>query len=186
MTDKRLKFVALLGGLLGAGLALLAATQPWLTAHGDTFGTLDARADTVAPSVTALAVAALALVGALTIANPVLRRVLAIVLLVLGIGVVAAIVKVLLDPVSALIPAVSEATGIAGHESVAALITTVEISFWPTLTIVAGGILILAALFTLVTSSRWPRSSSKYGPTGSPDAVVNEWDALSDGTDPTD
>lgn len=186
MTARRLKLAALLGGLAGAGLALLATTQPWLTAHGDSFGSLAAGADTVAPSVTALAVAALALVAALAIANLAVRRVLAIVQLVLGLGVAAATLRALIDPVTALIPAVTEATGIAGNESVVSLTSRVDTSLWPSIALVGAGILILTAVVTLVFAARWPGSSPKYGPTATGQPVVNEWDALSNGTDPTD
>ena len=87
MSARARRLIAFAGGVGGAALVLLATTQPWFTAHGEQFDPVDVAADVAAPSATALAVAALALVGAVAIANTGVRRVLGLVQLLLGIGV---------------------------------------------------------------------------------------------------
>lgn len=186
MNPRRQRTLAFAGGVAGAALGLLGVTQPWFTAEGDSFGSLAVGADVAAPSVTALSVAGLALVGAVAIANTVIRRVLGVVQLLLGAGVLIVSIRALLDPISAVLPAVSSATGVAGSESVAALVSGVVASAWPWFSIAGGVVLAVTAVWTLVTASHWPNSGSKYGGAATTKSPVSDWDALSDGADPTD
>jgi len=186
VTAQRRRLLAFLGGIAGAGVSLLATTQAWFTAHGAGFGVIEVGADVAAPSVTALAVAGFALVGAVAIANTLVRRILGVVQLLLGIGVALVTVRALLDPVSAVAPAVSSVTGVGGSHSVAGLIASVDVVFWPTFALVGAVILVATALWTFLTAPNWPRSGSQYGGTDSTPTRASDWDALSDGADPTD
>lgn len=187
IAGRRARSLAFLGGIAGAALTLLSLTQPWLGVHVAGADALAVGADVAAPAVSALAVASLALVGAVAIANTVLRWVLGAVQLLLGLGVVLATSSTLGDTVGAAIPAVSSVTGISGESSVREIVTGVDVALWPWLAIAAGGILVLTGAWTLVTARSWPGSGTKYGgtETAASAPTVSEWDALSEGADPT-
>jgi uncharacterized membrane protein (TIGR02234 family) len=202
---RRLKTAGLLAALALAGLALLAWTQPWFSATltGESAGhpPLSAAGDHAAPALSALALAALAATGALAIAGPVFRLVLAALQLVLGACIALSSVLALADPVGAVEPLVTAATSITGHEAVAALIGELDPTGWPFAALAAGVLLVLVDLGILATGRRWPASGRKYqavrlarpdgrsegagtASDGGEDAV-SDWDALSDGEDPT-
>lgn len=185
MTARSKRLIAFAGGVAGAAVVLLAATQPWFTAHGE-FGSADVGTDIAAPSVTALAVAGLALVGAVAIAGTLVRRLLGVVQLLLGLGIVVVSVSAVADPVRAVVPAISAVTGVGGADSVASLISDIVVAAWPWVAMAGAGILILTGAWTLATAAGWPAPGSKYEATDAAKSPANDWDALSEGTDPTD
>lgn len=185
MSGRRARMLAFAGGIAGAGVSLLATTQPWFTARGDGFAPLAVGADVAAPSVTALAVAGFALVGAVAIANVLVRRILSPIQLLLGVGVGVVTARALGDPVAAVLPAVSASTGVAGSRSVVELVTGIDVSLWPGLALVGAAVLIATAVWTFATAPSWPASGSKYGGVDSTPTRASDWDALSDGADPT-
>lgn len=110
-------------------------------------------------AVLAIGLAMLALVGALAIAGRLMRMVL----LVLGALLAACVVLVVL---------------VAGEWATA----------WPVVAIVAAALTIVATPIVAIASRRWPVAASRYSRTriaGQGDAVA-DWDALSEGEDPTD
>lgn len=174
------------GALLGA-LVLIAWTQPWFSvelAEGDP---LQVGGDVASPALSALALCALALVGALAIAGRFFRVVLGTLQAVLGAVIVLVSVLAIAAPETAVAPAVTEATGLAGAEG---LITALGATAWPFLATAAGVLLVVTGVGVVVTSSRWPTTGRRYEATrmepvetdASPAAA---WDALSDGRDPT-
>ena len=190
MTPQRLRLSLLLSSAALSALTLLAWTQQWLAVVLVDGQRLPVDGQIAAAGLSALALAGLALVGALTIAGPVFRVVLGVVQLFLGVTVAYSAVLVVIDPVAASAAAISEATGIAGSESVAAVVATVEQSAWPWVTLVVGGLIVIAGVGILATRRRWPVSSRKYQAVGLESAdgersSVDDWDALSDGGDPT-
>ncbi|MFD6053035.1 Trp biosynthesis-associated membrane protein [Agromyces sp. NPDC060279] len=201
MTPGRLKLTAILGAILGGGLAMLSWSQTWFELHlvagagGD--GTAIAVSGQLAsPALAALGLAALALSAALALAGPGLRIVLGALEFLLGGCVVLAASLTLADPVGAVAPAVTEATGVAGAEPTAALVAGVDTSIWPLAAFAGGALLVLSALLVFVTGAKWPASSSRYGstklrqdggaPVSSRDRAVEEWDELTRGDDPTE
>ncbi|GAA2460364.1 Trp biosynthesis-associated membrane protein [Agromyces soli] len=202
MTPARLKLTAILGAILGGGLAMLSWSQTWFELHlvagagGD--GTAIAVSGQLAsPALAALGLAALALSAALALAGPGLRIVLGALEFLLGGCVVLAASLTLADPVAAVAPAVTEATGVAGAEPTAALVAGVDASLWPLAAFAGGALLVVSALLVFVTGAKWPASSSRYGgaklrqdgaaaPVSSRDRAVEEWDELTRGDDPTE
>jgi F0F1-type ATP synthase assembly protein I len=85
---------------------------------------------------------------------------------------------------------ISKATGVAGTASIHALIKSVTLTPWGVIAIVLGVIGFGAGIYLLATFRRWPVASRKYQAvrfekaTGERDAVI-DWDALSEGEDPT-
>jgi uncharacterized membrane protein (TIGR02234 family) len=166
MTGRRVKYSTMLLLVVGSGLALLAATQPWftirLTDTAEHSTTVTVAGSVAAPALTALALAGLALTAALAIAGPVFRIVLALLGVLLGVSVLVSAITALSDAVRASASAITTATGVAGDASIRHLVHTVETAFWPWLAVVAGVLIVLASAAVVVFSRVWPGPSRKY------------------------
>lgn len=172
--------------LVAAGVLLAAANTTWLTVTlKEAAGSVDVTGAEAAPALNGLALAAVACVGAASIAPRVLRYVLAAVLALLGLGAALSPLPVLADPVSGAEHRVSALTGVTGHESVRALVQSAELSAWPVVAIVAGAIVLLLAVGIAVTAASWPGTARRYGDGDRAEAPSDPWDALSRGADPT-
>ncbi|WP_353814179.1 Trp biosynthesis-associated membrane protein [Agromyces sp. SYSU T00266] len=199
---RRVKLGAIVGILVGSGVALLAWSQAWYAAtlvDGATSGsaaTLQVGGQAAAPALSALALAGLALAGALTIAGPVIRVVLGVLAAVLGACVVLAASLAIADPVAAVSSAVADATGVAGAGPTAALVADVVATPWPAVAVVGGAIVVLAGLGVVATARAWPTSRRHGGgvrvaaddgaAVPASDRAVDAWDDLSRGDDPTE
>jgi uncharacterized membrane protein (TIGR02234 family) len=196
VTASRLRGLLLGATALLAALVFLAWSQPWFTlelvaSSGDPAPLL-VRGDVAASALTPLALAVLAVVAALALAGPGFRMVFGVLEALLGGCVIAATLVSLGDPAAASASAITDVTGISGADSVAELVAQVEVSPWPAVAIVAGALIVVVGLLVAVPASRWPVSGRKYSRTRTEAAddastgdPVIEWDALSDGDDPT-
>lgn len=197
--------------LAASGLALLAWTQVWVNVtvgqDGSARQSLAVSGSTAAPGVTALALAGLALAGALSIAGPVIRVVLGALEVLLGASVVLSAVLAITDPAAASAGAVTDATGISGAASVVDAVASAAVTPWPFVALFAGVVMAGAGIGVLVTARRWPGPTSRYqavrieaaepgeatdadghGAAGTPAPerdAVDDWDGLSRGEDPT-
>ncbi|WP_209560843.1 Trp biosynthesis-associated membrane protein [Frigoribacterium sp. PvP032] len=195
MAPRRLKLVTILVGVLLAGVGLLTWTQPWFGVVVDSpqGGRLDltAAGDVAGSPVSALSLAALALVGALTIAGRVFRVVLGLLEVALGASIAVTAGTALADPVRASGSVVTDATGVDGQDSLRALVSSTSATPWPWLALVVGVLAALLGVAIVVTSGAWPQAGRKYtatrlvpaDPASDPSAT---WDSLSVGDDPTD
>ncbi|MCU1549539.1 MAG: hypothetical protein JWR36_99 [Glaciihabitans sp.] len=186
---RRLRLLTILGIAALAGLTLLATTQTWWTVVLSTQSI--AVAGTVAsPALSALSLSGLALAAALAIAGPFFRFVLGILQLLIGFTVVLTSALSVASPQKNSEALISKTTGVAGTESIHALIKSIGFTPWGTVAIVLGVLTFLAGAYLLVTFRRWPVASRKYqavrfeNASGERDAVI-DWDSLSDGEDPT-
>ncbi|MGO1544900.1 MAG: Trp biosynthesis-associated membrane protein [Gulosibacter sp.] len=201
MSGKQLKRLSLFGGLLFAGLAMLSLTQPWavlslstsefdqdFTHSGGDSGT----------AIMAFALATLAAVGALAIAGRVFRYVIAALTVVLGVGAAIAAGVAMSDPAAGFGAEIRQFSAITDEAGVREIIAQGQITttFWSVVALIAGiGIAIIGAL-VLATAHRWPTTGRKYSRTrlsedGTPTIIeendrVSQWDALSEGDDPTE
>ncbi len=190
MTAGRLKLISLVAIALLAGLLFADWSQNWftLTVQGKAF---PVSGQVAGGALSALALASLALIAALAIAGPFFRVVLGILLALLGICVIVVSAFAIGNPVVAATSAITKATGVAGTESVAKLVTATSMTAWPVVAIVLGVLLTLLGLAIAPTARSWPDSGRKYSrsrlTTSDPDAQdpVQEWDAMSEGDDPT-
>ncbi|BDI22763.1 hypothetical protein L3i23_15390 [Herbiconiux sp. L3-i23] len=176
-------------------MLLIAGNLTWFTAHVDGVA-IEVQGQSAVPPLSGLALASVALAGALSLARTVLRIVLAVLQVVLGAVSAAAVLPALTDPAGASASVVTEATGIDGDRSVRAVIDSVDITAWPTLALIVAALGAVLGLVVLVTARRWPTPGRRYAnapadagadqaaPTASPTAE-DEWDALSRGDDPT-
>jgi uncharacterized membrane protein (TIGR02234 family) len=195
MGPRRLKLVTILVGVLLAGVGLLTWTQPWfrVVVASPQGGQLDltAAGDVAGSPVSALSLAALALVGALTIAGRVFRVVLGLLQVALGASIAVTAGTALADPVRASGSVVTDATGVDGQDSLRALVSSTSATPWPWLALVVGVLAALLGVAIVVTSGAWPKAGRKYtatrlvpaDPASDPSAT---WDSLSVGDDPTD
>ncbi|WP_426515157.1 Trp biosynthesis-associated membrane protein [Diaminobutyricibacter sp. McL0618] len=164
--SRRAKYTAMLAIVVGAGLALLASTQPWITVHlaaaANHAAAVVVQGSAAAPALTALSLAGLALAAALAIAGPVVRIVLAVLGLLIAVSIVLSAGIALGDPVQAAAAAITSASGVSGGTSVTRLAETVDVSFWPWIAIVGGIVIAVASIAVVVTSRRWPGPSRRY------------------------
>jgi len=189
MNGRRVKLLLIAAGALVAGLVLLAWTQPWFQVSLVEGQALEVTGEVAAAGLSALALAALVLVGAISIAGVFFRFVLGALQALIGVAVILSSTLALGNPIAASAPSISEATGITGAAPVVALVGSVSVTAWPWVALVAGVLQIVAAAGILVTAKSWPGSSRRYQAArvttegGSP---IEDWDALTSGGDPTD
>ena len=192
------------GGLIGlvvlaGAAALLASVQPWL--HIEllpgvaTVEELAVTGQQITPALTLIALAALATALVLTIAGRGFRRVIALLIIVLGGGLAYSGVEAIVNPLDGASGSLEGVSGIAG-EAQSALVSSVAVSAWPAVTVAVGIVLALAGVLILLFGSRWKQGGRKYessteskraraAGTATGDRI-SDWEALSDGDDPTD
>ena len=165
-TSRRAKYTTMLAIVIGAGLALLASTQPWITvqlaAAANHAGDVVVQGSAAAPALTALSLAGLALAAALAIAGPVVRIVLAVLGVLIAVSITLSAGIALGDPVQAAAAAITGASGVSGGTSVARLAKSVDVSLWPWIAILGGAVIAAASVAVIVTSRRWPGPSRRY------------------------
>jgi uncharacterized membrane protein (TIGR02234 family) len=204
-TGKRLRLLLIVTVLAASTLALLAWTQVWgsvdVTGSAGVTEQIEVDGSIAAPAITALALAGIALAGALSIAGPVIRVILGILEILLGASVFLSAFFAVTDPAHASAAAVTAATGIAGRDSVASAVQSSTTTLWPYLAVLASVIMAVTGLLIVFTVRAWPGATRRYqsvrfapvttdaGPSvrrpgRAPDAVV-DWDELSRGEDPT-
>lgn len=182
-------------GLLGAVVALATSTRIWITVQPQMGNVkiplIEVTGSDAATAVAALAVVALAGSLAAMIAGKVARYIIAVILLLVGAGIIASAVSVLVDPVAAASTKVGEATGLNAAGADYAL------SIWPYVAVLGGIILIINAAVLAVAGRHWA-GSRKYArdaqavrdqaaaPSGNGQIdEISGWDSLSRGDDPT-
>ncbi|MCS5719483.1 Trp biosynthesis-associated membrane protein [Herbiconiux sp. CPCC 205763] len=165
-SGRRLKALAILAVLGLSALTFLAWSQSWgtltIVAGTTSAATLDVPGSVAAPALSALALAGIALAGALAIAGPIIRIVLGALEVLLGASVLASAVGAVTDPVAAGASVVTTSTGVAGTQSVRDLVTVSTTTPWAAVTVALGALMIVAGVFVIVTVRRWPQASRKY------------------------
>lgn len=190
----RLKPITIVTALVLGVTVLLVWTRQWfvldLRGSGSSTVVISVGGEVAAPALAALGLAGLALVAALAIAGPVFRVILGFLQLSIGIAVCLSAWGAISDPVQASSSLISATTGIAGTNSVHALVTTSELTVWPWLGLAAGFLIFVLGVFMMITSRRWPVKASRYQTarfedSDEPRSAISDWDSLSDGSDPT-
>jgi hypothetical protein len=163
---RRIKSFTILAVLVLSGLTFLAWSQSWgtltIVAGSTSAATLDVPGSVAAPALSALALAGIALAGALAIAGPIIRLVLGALEVLLGASVLASGIGALTDPVAAGASVVTTSTGVAGTQSVRDLVTVSTTTPWAAVTVALGALMILVGLLVIVTVRRWPSAGRKY------------------------
>ncbi|MEZ5190663.1 MAG: Trp biosynthesis-associated membrane protein [Schumannella sp.] len=136
--------------------------------------------------------ASLTIVLALALAGPVFRVILGVLDALLGLCVVLVAGWSLSDPVLASVEALAEATGFTSDaDAWSDRIADIAPTGWPYAAIGAGILMIVTGIAIAVTARKWPATGSKYSRVrlategGAPADPASDWDALSEGEDPT-
>lgn len=111
-----------------------------------------------ATAVTAFAVVAITAGLAASIAGPVARWIVSVILLVSGVGVAAASYTVISDPVQGAAGAIGQAIGVSGATG-----TVVTLTALPWVALVSGILIALTGIWLAVASRGW-KSSRRYAP----------------------
>lgn len=188
MTPSRLRLLSMAAIIVTAGLAALSWSQTWYRLQlADSEHPIGG--DVAGGALLPLALASLCVVLALGLAGPVFRAILAVLDSLLGVCVIVVTAWSLSDPVRASVPALVEATGFSGDAEVfRGQLTASVVTVWPWVGLVAGVLMTLTGLAIAVTGRGWPASGSRYTRTRADTAdgdPVRDWDALSEGDDPT-
>lgn len=181
-------FVVLLS--LVAGVTLLASGgRVWVTGTVDDAvlgaSRITGSGSQVASGVVALALVACAAALASTTSGPVVRRLTLGALALAGLGAVAIAGRVALDPAGSLGSVAARAAGRTGT-----LETHATTTVWPWVCVIAGAVLVLAAVGGLIGAASWRGLGARYEtPTTTAGArgqrVASDWDRLDAGDDPT-
>ncbi|MBX3099823.1 MAG: Trp biosynthesis-associated membrane protein [Salinibacterium sp.] len=187
MNITRIRLTIILAGILVAGLALLAWTQPWFELVLQGGQPLTVPGQSAVPALSALGLASLALLGALSIAGRAIRVILGVLESAIGVFTVIVAAGALGNPAAASASTITEATAVSGPMSIAALIATVGTTAWPWVAIIAGILTVVVGVGVLVTGSRWPGPTRRYESAPAEDAgtPAGAWDTLTEGSDPT-
>ena len=189
-------------GIAAAGLlALLTTMQTWVTVQFApgvaAVEDLSLTGQGLNSSLTLISLAALAATLVLTIAGRVFRWLIGVLVAALGAGLAALGIGVWISPIEQAAFQIGEVTGISG-EAQAELVSESGASVWPLVTAALGVVLAILGVLVVVTSGRWKSAGRKYdtdhaAPASRPESReatnndrISEWDALSDGDDPTD
>ena len=192
---RRARMTSVLAVLLAGAISLISSTQTWLTvtlvdAHDEPFGVAGSA---VLPLLVPMSLTALALGAVLAMIGRYIAMGLGVIAAGIGVFMLTQVLPIAIAPSSASVEAsVSQATGIAGHDSVARLIESLVPSAWPIVSVIGWVLLILAGVFVVVTARTWRASGRRYSteaPThhaAGPLDAVDSWDELTRGDDPTD
>ena len=184
-----------LAALAGIG-AVAAGSQPWITFEIEGGGAEQVTGHMVNAALSPVAIAVIIAALALTIAGAVFKRVLGVLVALLGAGIAALAIGAVNDPDGSIAAHVAEITGLTGAGAMSA-VSGQHVSVWPWVTFAAGVLAALPGLYTLIFSGKWAVGGRKYeqqpakkaAAGGSAQATgdrISDWDALSDGDDPTD
>ncbi|WP_345750231.1 Trp biosynthesis-associated membrane protein [Microbacterium rhizophilus] len=178
--------------LLAGAVGLIGSTQTWAVATlAD--GDLPVSGGIAVPVLQPLMLTALALGLVLTLVGRLLRYILGALAILVG-GAVAVLSAPLIatPPLSAVAPAVTERTGLAGAEAIADAVQDVASTPWPVVTLVAAVLIALAGAAVLATAHLWVRGGRRYTTAAAAPRderasldAVDSWDDLSRGDDPT-
>ncbi len=189
----RPKLLTLAGIALTGAVSLMAGAQTWVSFMLEGTHSLEtAIGHDINPALSPVSIALIAAALALTIAGPVFRRVLGVLVALLGAGLVALTWAVLGSPLGSISGAITELTGLAGGAAGSA-VTWIQVSPWVTTNLIVGCLAMLLGAVVLCFGGRWRTGGRKYDteqdrrgePQEGPDRI-SDWDSLSDGDDPSD
>lgn len=156
-------------------------------------GDIEVQGQSAAPPLSGLALASVALAGALALAPFVLRIILGLAQVGLSALAVVTLLPAIADPTGSVASRVTETTGIEGRESVQGVIASIDSSPWPVVALVVACLGAVVGVLIVLTAKKWPTPGRRYSAASDAEATPtdprarseDEWDALSRGDDPT-
>lgn len=191
---RRGRSFTVIGLLLAGGIGIISSTQTWLTViRSDAGEPIEVPGADAVALLAPLSLAVLAAGAALALVGTVLRYIFAVLSLSAGALLAFWTAQILIDtPLSAVAPTITATTGLAGERTLGDIALAIEPTAWPTIALVGWAILIITALFALITAHRWRHGGRRFRTDAAPhtDTVgtvdpIDSWDDLSRGTDPT-
>ncbi|MCC9145222.1 MULTISPECIES: Trp biosynthesis-associated membrane protein [unclassified Arthrobacter] len=165
------KATVIMGTVLLAALAFGTTTRTWLnvTLPAATVATPDVAVSgsDAATAVTAFAVVGVAAALAAAIAGRIARWIIAVIIVVAGVGVATASYRIISDPLQGAAGAIGKAIGVSSAEG-----TVAELTPMPYAALVAGILIALAGIWLALAGRYWT-TSRRYAPTaeaGTPDS----------------
>ena len=179
--------------LLGGVLALIGATQTWVTATGFEAAhihSVQLSGQEASPVITAMALVTVAAGAALSIARRIGRWIIGVIVVLAAITMGWVTITVVTNPVGAVAQKIAETTGTTGVEQV---IPNIEVSMLPWLTILGAIIGAVGGILALTVGRHWAVGKTKKYDVGAqqrteqdgPLDEIDTWDELSRGEDPT-
>lgn len=179
--------------LLGGVLALIGATQTWVTATGFEAAhihSVELSGQEASPVTTAMALVIVAAGAALSIARRIGRWIIGVVVVLAAVTMAWATATVVINPVDAVALKIAETTGTTG---VADIVPNIQVSMLPWLTLAGAVIGVVGGILALTAGARWPVGKTKKYDVAAqqrrdhdgPLDEIDTWDELSRGEDPT-
>lgn len=198
----RPKLLTLLGVALTGGVALIAGSQTWVSFMLDSNHSAEvSTGHEINPALSPVSIALVAAALALTIAGPVFRRVLGVLVALLGAGLTALTWTVLASPLRAVAGKITELTGLTGGGGKVgeggvsitwSQITWSQVSPWVYTSLVAGLIAVVLGAIVVIFGGKWGIAGRKYDSERKPRTSaeskpdrISDWDSLSEGDDPS-
>lgn len=167
---------------------------------------LDISGQEVASALSALGLTGFALTAALALAGVVLRRILGVLLFLLGAGIFIATISPWTDPITAAAPTLTALSAISDVDTLRTFVLSTTATAWPGVTAVIGLLFFPLGILIFFTAGKWGTASRKFErtamnssstglekvatrPAGGEEDVsaqnIDAWDSLSHGEDPT-
>lgn len=168
-------------GVLGAGAALLASGQTWITATTTARGlpstTQSLIGEQLAPAAFACGLACLAGIAGLLATRGVIRRLVAVVVTGCGVGAVVSVLSGLGSDA-----ALHQVTGASGAGGV-----LLQSTAWPWVACAGAALATVFGVVAFVRAPRWPGMGRRYDAPrqAASDPETDMWRALDRGDDPT-
>lgn len=210
MNSRKLKSYALLASLVFSALILIGWSQTWfvlgLSIPTDNPDGLDISGQVAAPGLSAFGLAGFAVTSALALSSVLIRRILGVLLVLIGLVVVTICVSSWTDPVSASASQLTSLSAISDLETLRTFVNDTVATAWPGVTAISATFLALVGIVIFFTAGKWSTGSRKFDRvhqssdhsttqrTSSASQSINadissenidSWDSLSNGTDPT-
>lgn len=195
MDYKKFKSLVVLSTIIFSSLVLLSWSQTWFLFSGQLLATgnvVSVSGQEAAPALAALSLLNFALTAALALAGRLMRKVLSLVLCLSSIAIVWISIAAFSQPLVSSISLLTEISGLSDPASLSGLVETTEVTLWVYLAPISGFVLIITGIVSFFTSAKWASNTRKYDRTVSADAqkipsgeLIDQWDALSAGEDPT-
>ena len=210
MNYRKFKTYSLTASFVFSALVLIGWSQPWFLL-AVTFPTenpdgLEVSGHVAAPGLSAFGLAGFAVTAALALSSILIRRILGVLLVVIGLAVVSVSVSAWSDPVLASSSQLTSLSAIADIETLKTFVISSTATVWPGMTAVAGILLMPVGIVVFFTAGKWGTGSRKFdrvtqtnaepssrGVSSTTTATnvdtssenIDAWDSLSHGTDPT-
>ena len=209
MNYRKFKAYSLISAFVLSGLVLIGWSQTWFIL-AVTFPTensigLEVSGQIAAPGLSAFGLAGFAVTAALSLSSILIRRILGVIVVLIGIAVVSLSVSAWSDPVVSSASLLTSQSAISDVETLRTFVISSTATAWPGITACAGILLMPVGIITFFTAGKWGTGSRKFdrvtqstvhasktssavkisSNTDSSSMNIDAWDSLSHGTDPT-